>query len=378
MSVISVIGAGPVGLHCAALMREEGFDVSVFEEHAVVGKPVQCAGLISKSGAQSLGLKLSDCIVNEIKGAKIFSPGAECIAVERKETTALVIDRFQFDQLFYKKAKQAGCDIHLGSKLIDLRSNNLFLESSGHGEMQKSMIIVGADGPNSIVRNSAFGQGFEKNFVQGYQIRAEGSFDKNFVELHFGEFAPGFFAWVIPESGSIARIGLGVRLGENPKECFAKFIQQKNLQMKKLSETAGLIPVAPPAKQLVAGNVLLVGDAAFQTKASTGGGLIFGLQAAQICAATIANKLKHQQTLKVYEKNLSELNKELGIHWKIYSFIQSMQPKQMDALFRKAKSAGIERFLGDYGDMDKPSTFLRKILFKPKMWSLLPAAMKMI
>ncbi len=378
MAVVSVIGAGPVGLHCASLLREEGFDISVFEEHSTVGRPVQCAGLISSNGVEELGLRLQDSVVNEIKGANIFSPGNECITVQKEETTALVIDRFKFDQLFYKKAKRLNCEMHLNSKLIDLRNSNLFLETHGHGEMQRSKIVIGADGAHSVVRHSAFRHLPEKNFVQGFQIRAQGSFDQSMVELHFGGFAPGFFAWVVPESARIARIGLGVRLGENPAESLKKFLKEKEIEVKVLSKSAGLIPISQPAKQLVFGNTLLVGDAAMQTKATSGGGLIFGLKAAEICAAAVANNLKHQQNLNIYDKNLGELNRELLIHWKIHSYIQGLRPHQFDNLFRKAKKAGIEEFLQQYGDMDKPGRFMRKMLFKPKMWGLLPTALKIV
>ncbi len=378
MSVVSVVGGGPAGLQTASLLAEEGFDVSVFEEHNTVGRPVQCAGLVSKSGVEELGLKLGECTVNEVKGAKIFSPGGECITVQRSATVALVIDRFAFDQLFYRKAKKAGCDIRLGSRLIDLRNGKLFLESKGHGEMLGSKIIVGADGANSVVRNSTFGSLAEKNFIQGYQVRAEGSFDRDMVELHFGFFAPGFFAWVIPESEKTARIGLGARLGENAAGQLEKFLQQRNLQVKVLGKSGALIPLAAPAKRLVDGNTLLVGDAAMQTKATTGGGIVFGLKAAGHCAEAIANNLKHQQSLRAYEKNIGQLNRELLLHWRIYSYIHSLQAGQFDRLFIKARDAGIERFLEQYGDMDKPSAFMRKILFKPKMWGLLPAALKMV
>ena len=378
MGVINVIGAGPAGLHCAALLGEEGFEISVFEEHGTIGRPVQCAGLVSKTGIESLGIELGNSVVNEVQGAKIFSPGNECITVERNETVAYVLDRLVFDQLLYKKAKRLGAEIKTDSKLIDVRNNSLFMQSSGHGELLKSKITVGADGPNSVVRHSLFPKLFEKEFVHAFQIRAEGRFNKKLVEMHFGEFAPGFFAWLVPESSSIARIGLGVKLGGNAAEAMNDFLQQKQLKVRTLSKSSALIPIAAPAKQLIAGSVLLVGDAAAQTKATTGGGLVFGLRAAQACAETIANHLKHQHSLDAYARNLQGINKELALHWKIYSYIQGLKPNQFDSLFRKAKDAGVEQFLREYGDMDKPSLFMRKILFKPKMWKLLPSALKMM
>ncbi len=376
VGVINIIGGGPIGLHCAALLAEEGFETSVFEEHSTIGRPVQCAGLVSKTGIEGLGVELGNSIVNEVKGARIFSPGGKSLEIKKNKTVAYVIDRYLFDQMFYKKAKRLGCDIRTESKLIDVRNNSLFMQTKGRGEFIKSQITVGADGAHSIVRHAIFPKLFEKNFVQAFQVRAAGRFDKEFVELHFGEFAPGFFAWVVPESSTVARIGLGVSPGENAGNSMKEFLEKKKPNARILSKSSALIPIAPPSKQLVLGNTLLVGDAAGQTKASTGGGLVFGLKAANACAETIANHLKHKKPLADYSRNLQAINKELSMHWKLYSYINGLNPKQFDSLIAKAKDAGIEEFLTEYGDMDKPSLFMKKILFKPKMWGLLPAVLK--
>ena len=402
-----MIGAGPVGLHCASLLAGQGFDVSVFEEHSAIGRPIQCAGLISKSGIEGLGVELGDSVVNEVSGAKIFSPGGQSITVQKKGTVAYVVDRFLFDQLFYKKAKKLGCDIRLENKLLDVRSgaagknmpggnsllqgkslgknapggNSLFMQANGRGEFLKSQITVGADGVNSIVRHSVFPGLLEKNFVHAFQVRASENFDRSLVELHFGGFAPGFFAWIVPESKEIARIGVAagcVSSGSNAGEGLKAFLEKRLPEAHILSKSSALIPIAPPAKELVSGNVLLVGDAAAQTKATTGGGIVFGLKAAGVCAETIANNLKHRKPLSDYGKNLQPINKELALHWKIYSYIQGLRFEQFDSLIAKAKNAGIEEFLGEYGDMDKPSLFMRKMLLKPKMWGLLPAVLKTI
>jgi len=376
LGLVNVIGAGPVGLHCAARLAEEGFEATVFEEHKVVGRPIQCAGLVSKTGIKELGIELGDSVVNEIMGAKIFAPGGESITVEKNETVAYVLDRFLFDQLFYKKARRLGVEVRQESKLIDARNSSLFMQSKGRGEFIKSRITVGADGANSIVRHSLFPKMFENEFVQAYQVRAEGHFEKSLVELHFGAFAPGFFGWVVPESESVARVGIGAKLGENISECMGKFLEKRPVS-RILSKSSALIPIAPPQKEIMKESTLLAGDAAGHTKATSGGGIVFGLKAAEACAETIANHLKHRKPLADYSKNLQAINKELSVHWKIYSYIQGLSSRQFDQLLLKAKNAGIEEFLREHGDMDRPSLFMRKMLFKPKMWGILPTALKM-
>jgi geranylgeranyl reductase family protein len=384
MGLVNIIGAGPVGLHAAAKLAEEGFETTVFEEHSTIGRPVQCAGLVSKTGLKELKIEPGESTVNEVKGAKIFSPNGSCITVQKEEPIACVLDRYAFDQLLYKKAKRLGAEIRTDSKLIDLRpkagqgqGSSLFMQAKGRGELLRSQITIGADGPHSVARHSIFPKMLEKEFVHAYQVRAEGRFDPNFVEMHFGNFAPGFFAWVIPESNRIARIGIGVKLGGNAAEALNKFLKEKQLSQRTLSKSSALIPIAPPQKQVCQGPILLVGDAAAQTKATTGGGLVFGLKAAEACAETIANHLKHKRPLEDYSKNLQAINKELSMHWKIYSYIQNLSPNKFDSLLAKAKNAGIEEFLSEHGDMDKPSKFMRKMLLKPRMWGLVPTVLRM-
>ncbi|MFI5415412.1 MAG: FAD-dependent oxidoreductase, partial [Candidatus Lutacidiplasmatales archaeon] len=45
---VLVVGAGPAGSTVARGLAARGHDVLVVEEHARVGHPVQCAGLVSQ------------------------------------------------------------------------------------------------------------------------------------------------------------------------------------------------------------------------------------------------------------------------------------------------------------------------------------------
>ena len=103
---IAVIGAGAVGLHSAIELLKGGWEVTVVEEHGEVGKPVQCAGLISRSGAEMLHLPTEECTVNEVKGAKLFAPNGEVIKIEKNKSVAYVLDRAKLDRALYAEAKK--------------------------------------------------------------------------------------------------------------------------------------------------------------------------------------------------------------------------------------------------------------------------------
>lgn len=376
---VTVIGAGPAGLLTARHLAEQGWNVRVIEEHASVGKPVQCAGLISKSGTFINKLSIKESIVNEIQGARIYAPDGECLSIHKYETVAYVIDRELFDRECLKEAEKLGVEVRKNCKLIDLRSDTAFVQQNERGEMIKAKVFVGADGVNSKVR-SAIGMHMpSESFVNCHQIRAKGSFDRDFVELHFGSFAQNFFAWVIPEGKNNARIGVGTSLKKNAKQCLEEFLKKKGIEVEKTDETAGLIPIGQPLKEVSKANTLLVGDAAFHTKATTGGGIITGSIGARLAAECITEHLRSGRPLKDYDRAVArELNKDLLIHWKVRKFLNSQSDDSLNRLFAKLKKAKIEQFLEKYGNMDQPSLFAGKLLANPKTWVMLPEAISVL
>ena len=73
-TTITIAGAGPAGLTTARHLAEEGWQVTVLEEHKKIGEPVNCSGLVAKSGLIESSYYDEDVIVNRISGAKIFAP----------------------------------------------------------------------------------------------------------------------------------------------------------------------------------------------------------------------------------------------------------------------------------------------------------------
>src|SRR3989344_8997191 len=43
--MVSIIGGGPIGNYTAALLAQKGYEPTVYEEHDVIGKPIQCTGI---------------------------------------------------------------------------------------------------------------------------------------------------------------------------------------------------------------------------------------------------------------------------------------------------------------------------------------------
>ncbi|MDO8624586.1 MAG: geranylgeranyl reductase family protein, partial [Candidatus Diapherotrites archaeon] len=358
-------------------LAQNGVDVTVLEEHEKIGEPCNCSGLISVDGARKADLPLDECLINSVRGAKIFAPNNAMLVIERRTPVAKVVDRAKLDQLLSVQAQKAGANIRTRARLIDIRNETLFLEASGRGEILKSKFVVGADGPSSKVRSLMGLEASMNDFIHSYQIRAKGTFDPDFVELYFGGFAVDFFGWVVPESKTVAKVGIGCRTGLNPKNQFEAFLKTKKMEFdERLDEKSFLIPCRKPQKNLVVGNKLLVGDAAFQTKATTGGGIVTSALAGEIAAQTITRHLKEKKKLDEYAKNLEWLNKELNLHYKIHNYLNSHTDAAMNKLVERLKKAKVEEYLALEGNMDFPTKFMPKLLSNPRMLLFLPDALK--
>ena len=78
---------------------------------------------------------------------------------------------------------------------------------------------------------------------------------------------------------------MGVASRKNPKEQFQKLL--KKYKGKVTGTQGGLIPLFEPWAVFVKQNVFLIGDAAGFVKATTGGGLVPGLNSAKILANSL-------------------------------------------------------------------------------------------
>ncbi len=266
----AVVGAGPAGLAAARRIQERGWKTAVLEEHPTVGDPVACTGLISASGVHDLGIRkeVEEVLMNKVRGAKIYSHNHELIEVKRSETAAFVVDRGEFDKVLCRGAVEAGVDLKLNTRMIDVRNETVFVEHKGRGELLKSKVVVGADGVNSRTRKIMGINTTAENFVHAYQVDAKGNFDPKYVQIFFGDYAKDFFAWIVPENEERARVGLASTSG-NIRKDFNVFVSEKHVNGEFCDMCSSLIPVGEPLKGIVKENMMLVGDAAFQTKATS-------------------------------------------------------------------------------------------------------------
>jgi len=69
----------------------------LLEDHAVVGQPVHCSGLITPRTLEAGGMG-DDIVVNRIKGGVVYTPEGNKIIVGGNRVHALVIDWARMDE----------------------------------------------------------------------------------------------------------------------------------------------------------------------------------------------------------------------------------------------------------------------------------------
>jgi len=351
MPDVHIVGAGPAGCFAALSALSRGKSVLVSEEHPQAGIPVNCSGLISKSGLDSLSIGSASVdykpsILNEIKTAAIHANGT-VFRIRSKSTRAYVIDRSLFDSLCCERVIEQGGKVAFKSHI------------SSASDL-KSTSIIGADGPNSSVASMFSFPRIDK-YITTFQAEFDYlSADKNEVHIFLSnKDFPGFFGWVIPRSEERALVGLGVSLPHNCKSYFDSFLKRLNLHSaKKRSPSAFIIPNR--VRKKTAGvfgkrNVLLIGDAAGQAKATTGGGVYFGCTAAKLAGELFEKPEEYERRWR------RQIGIDLALHHVLRKTADTLGHNGLSALFSAANLFGVDSFLSTHADMDRPSRFLDSV-----------------
>jgi geranylgeranyl reductase family protein len=330
-----------------------GHEVTVLERHAQPGEQVCCTGIISQECVNSFAID-KNVILRQANSARLFSPSGNLIRLWREQTQACILDRVAFDRAMAERAKNKGARYQLNSlaRSLEVGDDRVRIEAVCLGEelnLEARAVVIAAGFGSALA--GKLGLGRVGDFVTGAQVEVEAKgIDE--IEVYFGEeIAPGFFAWLVPTLPSRARVGLLSR--RSPELYLKRLISSLQAQGKIASDKAepryGGVPLKP-LPRTYGERLLVVGDAAGQVKPTTGGGVYYGLLCADIAADTLHQALIDDNLLA---KNLAKyqrawrrkLGRELEIGYYARKFYERLSDKQIDRVFDKMKSHGIDQAL---------------------------------
>jgi geranylgeranyl reductase family protein len=382
MYQVVIIGAGPVGGRLATELSSRGISTLMIEEHAEIGRPFQCAGLVNPPAMQMVGLE--DTILQNVDGALIHSPSGIMVPVGKDgRVRTHVVCRKKFDQAVVAQAMEAGAHLWLLSKPLDAEvvkdGVNLKIEREGEIVDLKCNLLIGADGAHSWTRRY-FKMGRPKEMMIGFQADVSGLSGKdNWLEMYTGrDIAPGLFAWVIPTGNNTHRIGVWARPqdldGRSVEECYDSLIshplwKERFAKVREIARYCGPVPcgvIRKPFKD----RVMVIGDAAGMAKPTTGGGIGPGFRQVE---AIIEKLVKSVNSDKLDASTLSSVCKPFKAFRKEQDRARALRDllvtipddEELDSHFRMFNRPEVLDLINAEGDIEHPVplglTLLRRV-----------------
>lgn len=376
---VAVVGAGPAGCFVGGILAERGFDVVIVEEHAEVGNPVCCAGIVSASGLRELGIRPAEWVLGKLRRAVIYPPSNEPLELTRGKVEAFIVDRAAFDRSLAEEAARAGARFLLRSRCAGARfGREPALDVRGlHGGEVRARLVVGADGPASTISKEA-GLTGHKRFLRGAQAEVLANTPEDTAEVYFGRsFAPGFFGWLV-RAGDVTRAGVCCVEGD-PLRMLHSFLRRhpvvsKRIDAKNLLNVCfGHIPLSQPRK-IYADNLLLVGDAAGHVKPLTGGGIYLGLSCAREAAEVAARALEGEpdrEALRGYERAVEEkFGEEFRLGLRARRVFEKLSERELSTILELLGREDVRKVVVRNFDFDHHAKLVRALL--PEVPRLLP------
>jgi geranylgeranyl reductase family protein len=378
---VVIVGAGPVGGRLATELASRGISTLLLEEHAEIGRPFQCAGLVNPPAMKTVGLE--NTILENVVGALIHSPSGIQVPVGSSEKVRThVVCRKKFDQGVVRQAMEAGAHLWLLSKPTDavLTSDHMevSVERDGMNVELTCDLLVGADGAHSWTRRK-FRMGRPKEFMIGFQADVTGlSENKNWLEMYTGkDVAPGLFAWVIPADKGNHRIGVWAKAehleGRSTEDLYDALIthpkwKERFTGLKEISRYCGPIPcgiISRPYKN----RVMVIGDAAGMAKPTTGGGIGPGFRQVEAIIEKLVTAITNN---KLSERNLSKVCKPFKAMKKEQARARALRDllvtlpsdEELDKHFELFNKPEILELINEVGDIENPVALGMNLLKK--------------
>lgn len=351
MRDVAIVGGGPAGFFAAAALAARGFDVAVFEEHAVPGAPVHCTGVLAADAFDEFDLP-RESLLNPLDTVRFFSPRTEVVEYSTPGVEAVVIDRCAFDRALADRATAAGATAlahhRVTDVLVDRDGVTVLCRDRAPVRARLAILATGAN----YTFNRRLQLGLPSVFLQSAQLELPAR-QPGAVEVHFGgEVAPQGFAWAVPvrrREGTFARVGVmaGGRAARHFDVILARVADRWGIDRSRVTAAPRrkILPLAP-IRRTFADRVLAIGDAAGLVKATTGGGIYYAIVSAALAAETSARALSlgkvDAAALKPYETAWRKrLGPELQAQLALRLLAQRLGDDDIEAFFELARTDGV-------------------------------------
>jgi len=352
---VVVAGGSISGLLTAREIAKNGKSVLVLEEGFEIGTPDHCGGLVSKTALNDLGINPSQKTFDTtIHSAQIFSPSGKNITIDSKNQKVIVVTRRELDKQAAMQAQNFGAEIIVNTSYKKKIDNGV---RTSIGDIN-CKVVVDCRGVNSLLNTDRDG------VLQSaqYEVYADWIKDGQ-VEVYIDhEKYPEFFAWVIPSSNGIGKVGVAGR-EINVSKTMEDLLHKKG-RSSIIRKIYAPIWINGPIKRFVSENLVIVGDAAGQAKPTTAGG-IYSCGIAGIVAGNAITKFletKKISDLKEYQKIwIDKFGKEFEKQTMARRLLRRLDNNSIDKLFEQITPEIIKE-ISEKDDFDFHTSSIVKML----------------
>jgi geranylgeranyl reductase family protein len=335
---VIVVGGGPAGSTAAYTLASQNVKVCLIDKSAFPRDKL-CGGLVS---ARSIAL-----LEHSFQGTPdpnlfisshdvIFKMHGDYLCTTRSRSPLYFTMRIDFDASLLQKATAAGTNVRAGESIAAIDPHNKTVSLAG-GNKLAYRFLIGADGVNSQVAKTLFGNSFDPETI-GFGLEIEVPDDRlptksKSVEIDF-DAAHWGYGWVFPKKTGFT-LGVGGIHAQNPdmRGQLERFVSAYNLHLSEYRVKGQYIPFGDYRSRPVHNNVFLCGDAAGLVDPITGEGIAYAIQSGAATANAILKEIASGQVgaaqasyIRSY-KDISRLIRQANL-WRNLIF-----PKHVHHLF---------------------------------------------
>jgi digeranylgeranylglycerophospholipid reductase len=321
---ILVVGAGPAGSGAALAAAEGGAKTLLIERKKEIGTPVQCGEVVGESLIKQLKLKVPPQAVASVQDHTRFLLDRRVMVVSREPYwRSVTLERKIFDKLLAARAAEAGASVQADTRLvsIEMKDGNVAkaeLMHQGEPVTVKPKVVIAADGVHSTMAK-LMGESLYPDTTMARGIEYEMVAKKRLpTGMHiFLEPEVGLgYGWIIPKGPRRANVGLGIiGLEEKRRSTIQEWVLNNPVVSeyfntdKVLEVKSGDAPLPGFLGGPRRGNVLFAGDAAGQTLAFVGEGILPSYACGQGAGAVAASAVRQKKLSKLncYDRAVSDL-----------------------------------------------------------------------
>ena len=352
---VVIAGGSVAGLFCAREIARNGHSVLVLEEDYEIGTPEHCGGLVSLSALEELGIiPHSKTFEHLINSAQVFAPNGDSFIIDSKKQKVAEVNRRELDKQIAHQAQKNGADIKVKTSFQELTEDGV---RTSDGDI-KCKIVVDARGVSSLINKDRDGILLSAQ----YEIYSDW-IKKDKVEVYFDqEKYPGFFAWIIPSNDGMGKVGVAGR-GIRAAQVLEEFLSKKG-KFSIIRKIFAPIWIKGPIDNFVSDRLVIIGDAAGQSKPTTAGGIFScgfaGILAGQAIAKYLETGKKSE--LKEYQKKWKEkFEKEFEKQLFARKLLERLDNQTINKLF-KSITPEITKEISENDDFDFHTGSIIKLL----------------